>query len=235
MIIYLRNYFRNKTLNLTVKSIRHFIPDADIRCLCFYDNHESEYNSLDKIENVNHIFYEKTQLKNNTDTNPETNNNEITSGSPGKRNLQIFTEGYNSIFNKVRGVDEKVLLLAEDHFFTTGETLRILSQSNYDLAYAQFGTGIRENKNKKGSYYPNASILSFVPNSIEHLFPLPMTVRNDNDWGGAIESHLRSCLIDKIENKLLIRTRQHHNYHGDGVLTNNYKVIEKMLKESKIL
>jgi len=235
MIIYLRNYFRNKTLNLTVKSIRHFIPNADIRCLCFYDDHESEYNSFDIIENVNHIFFQKTELKNDTNVNPETDNNEITSGSPGKRNLQIFTEGYNSIFEKVRGLNEKVLLLAEDHFFTTGETLKILTQSEYDLAYAQFGTGVRKNKNEKGSYYTNASILSFVHNKVEHLLPLPMSVSSANGCGGAIESHLRYCIIDNIENKLLIKTRHHYNYHGDVTLTNNYKTIEKMMRESGII
>lgn len=232
MIIYIRNYFRNKTLNLTVKSIRHFMPDVEINCICFYDNFISEYDNFEKITGVNNILYKKTLYPNTTKLPTESSNCEATSGSLGSRNRVIFTEGYNVIFEEIREIDDKVLLLTEDHFFTTGITLNELTNKTFTLAYAPFGK-------ERAPYWPNASIICIMPKKIQHLFPLSyLHIKDKNDnWSHAIEGHLKKSLIDHISSEKLhiISTRNHHDYKGDGLLTNNYVNIKKSLKEHNII
>mgnify|MGYP001419492784 FL=1 len=238
MIIYFRNYFRNKTLNLTVKSVRYFMPNAEINCVCFYDKDVSEYDNFEKICGVDNIIYKKTSYPNDTNISPEISNNQKTSGSLGSRNLKIFTEGYNTIFSEVKNRDEKVLLLTEDHFFTNGKTLKELLNSDFSLAYARFGKGVHTIK-QNDRFLPNASIICFLPKKIKHLFPLNLvTTKNSKDpWSNAIEYHLKKILIDRVKlNELhIISTRNHANYMGDGLLTNDYLDIENRLKNCDII
>lgn len=243
MIIYFRNYFKNKTLNLTVKSVRYFMPNAEINCVCFYDKDVSEYDNFEKISGVDNIIYKKTSYPNDTnlpsEMSPELSKNQKTSGSMSSRNLKIFTEGYNTIFNEIKNRDEKVLLLTEDHFFTNGETLKELFNSDFSLAYARFGKGVHTIK-QNDRFLPNACIICFLPKKVEHLFPLSLdAIKFDpkDPWAGAIEIHLKKTLIDRVKlNELhIISTRNHANYMGDGLLTNDYLDIENRLKNCGII
>lgn len=219
MIIFFRNFFRNKTLNLSIKSVRHFLPEADIRCVSFYELTEAEYSNQPPLEGINKHYFCKTQVPNTTTKTPETDSRQATSGQGHAKNGAIFREGYNFIYSKVEDYTGKVLMLAEDVFFTTGETLKELEAKDFNVAYAIW--------NSHSS--ANGSILCINPKEVAHLFPLA-----GSNEPGPVEHMLSTLLIEKASKVHIISTHKNVNYK-DGKYTNNLKEIEECLQKADII
>lgn len=222
MIIAFRNFFRNKTVNLTARSIRHFMPDAKIYCVSFYKYDPSEYDSqeplLDFIEEVRVA----TQYVNSTGKPTDHTDTTQTSGYANPDNSKYFAEGYNQIWKVLRGTDDKVLMLAEDHFFTTGATLKELEEHQYSLAYAPW--------DHPSELDANASIICMNLAHLDALFPIP-------EEGHMIEHRIWESIVNRVneEYRYKIKNRRRINYFGDGMYTNSSEEIENELRKANIL
>ncbi len=211
MKIVLKNFFRNNICNLTIASIQHFRPDADIYCLCQYKEKAVEYDGLEPLNlPFFKIFYAKSKYTN------------LGASVANKYNNLFFTEGYNQIFDFIQreheNKDEKILMLAEDHFFTNGNTLTELEGTDCDVAFAGWGSGA------------NGSILYVNPVNTKHLFPMPE--RHDS-----IEHTLMADFINRVpkERRHQLTTRNELDYRGDGLYSNNYDEIKAEMTKAGIL
>lgn len=130
-----------------------------------------------------------------------------------------FQKGNNFIYEEFKNHDGVITMLAEDHFFTSGQTIRELSSENYDLAIAPWHDEM------------NGSIIGIRPSAMGGIFPISESSRNP------VERSLKNNLMNKIsDNKTLrLSTRKELNYMGDGFYTNNADEIEKALKENQII
>jgi len=204
LTVVFKNFFRNRCVNLTTQSIKHFIPNAKFFCLCLYKHDKSEYDNQEPLNMQ--CFYRQTKYHG------------FGPGAANPKNNCFFSEGYNFIFEEFQSYEEKVLMLAEDHFFTTGQTLKEVIDGNYDFAYADWNGGI------------NGSILCIVPTKTKHCFPLSETADRN------VEVVLKDSFLAKIPKKMLLSTRgPETNYHGDGIYTNSDVEIEQELKKAGIL
>ncbi len=215
MKIFLKNFFRNNICNLTIASIRHFRPDADIYCLCQYKEKASEYDALEPLNlPLFKIFYRQSKYTN------------LGPSKANQYNNLFFTEGYNQIFDFVQkeheNKNESMLLLAEDHFFTTGNTLNELDNIDCDVAYGSWDA-----ENSSGA---NGSILYFLPEVAKYFFPI-------HEQHTTIEKSLKDSFIRKFNEKRAhrITTRNELNYGGDGKYSNDYEEIKGELIKAGIL
>ena len=221
MIVCFRNFFRNKMVNLSAKSVRHFLPEAEIYCFSLYKESESDYNSQEPLLDYITEFKFKTKYINSVNSNQDGAPGE-TSGYGHPDNGKYFTEGYNLIFNKFKDLNAKVLILAEDHFFTTGKVLSEIVNEDYDIAIAS----------SWDEYGANGSILCINPSKVKHAFPLPETnpLLGNNQ---CIERLLHLGLTVRIKEKRVYRfkNRKWIDYCGDGIYTNSSKeMIEELTK-----
>lgn len=208
-------------VNLTARSVLFFIPKAKIICTSFYKHDINEYDQMEPLlpSIENHFF--KTKYINPTNKPHDHIDSTKTSGWANSDNCHFFTEGYNCAFELVKETDEKVLLLAEDHFFTTGKVLNELQQNDFSVAYAPW-----DNETDA-----NASILCIRPHRVKHLFPI------SESPGLMIEHRLRDELISKVDQSELYKIihRRRINYFGDGFYTNSSYDIRNALIESAII
>lgn len=217
MIVVFRNFFRNKMVNLTAKSIQHFIRGAEFHCVSFYKESPDEYKSQEPL--LPHIkeTLVKTKFVSGNDIQDHEDNSK-TSGFQNADNVKYFAEGYNHIIEMFKDTNEKVLILGEDHFFTTGMVLSELYFNDFNLAYAPWDSDDDA----------NASIICLRPAAVKHLFPIP-------EYGAPIERHLRDHLVSKTNNRYKIQRRKHINYFGDGKYTNSSAEMERELKKARII
>jgi len=224
MIVFFKDYKRTDRTYLSVQSVRHLFPNIDIRCLFLYDNDISEYiQYMPKFLELGvSIYFDKKKW-----------NFGNTSAAGSTLNGFYFTEGINKIQALTREY-EKVLILDEDSFFTSGETIRFLLDNTFDLACGDwpappwppiaYAT--------RPSYEVNACTLAINPKKLNHLFPI--LERNES-----IEILLGHELYDKtkqIENSIILElpTRKYTDYCGDGLHTNNVIEIEAELNRVNI-
>lgn len=217
MIVVFRNFFRNKMVNLTAKSVKHFIPDAELYCVSYYKNDPSEYDDQEPLDKDIQQFLIRTKYVNEGAIHDHEDSTK-TSGYQNADNVKYFVEGYNDIIKLFTDVVEKVLILGEDHYFTTGAVLNELQNNDFHLAYAPWDT---DND-------ANGSILCVRPARVKHLFPIP-------ERGPCIEAHLRDQLVLRVPNSYAIKNRKHANYFGDGKYTNSSVEIEQELKKANII
>lgn len=219
MIIAFRNFKRNKMVNLTATSIRHFMPEVRIYCFTFFKDKLDEQEPL-----LPYITEYKIKTKYNSSKEIHDHiDPSKTSGFANPDNGLYFCEGYNTIFDRFKNHSEKVIMLAEDHYTTTGKFLKELNENDWDVAFA---SGFSEESNV------NASIVGIVPSKVKHIFPLPETNKVP------IETTLTKYLIKKVKNKSKVyqlKSRNWIDYCGDGKYTNSSEIIEKDLKEHGIL
>ena len=221
MIIAFRNFFRNRMVNLTATSVRYFHPTADIHCFSFYKNSEDDYKYTEPLYPWIQQTYIKTKYVGTKSSVQDSVHVDLTNGYGNHENGCYFNEGFNHIFNVFQNYNDKVLILAEDHFFTTGATLREIQEKDFDVCYANADQHILE---------ANASILAIVPTRVKHLFPLPEKPQR-------VENLLMESLTSKIPGDRLHRlsTRNWIDYMGDGVYTNGSDIIARSLKEVGII
>lgn len=205
MIIVLKNFKRNSLCNLTSKSIKHFLPDADIRVLCMFKDTFLEYEKIEALI-VPTVYYRRSRY---TDLGPSVAN---------QFNNLFFSEGYNYIWEMFHDYNGKLLMLAEDHFFTTGETLFELMNTNFDLAYAPWGAGV------------NGSILCFNPFNVRQAFPIP-------EDRTTVEHTFMNWINNKCSGLKVhrISTRDCLDYRGDGLYSNDESEIRSALLKASIL
>jgi len=212
MIVAYKNYKRTERALLSIASVKHFMPHADIHCLFLFD--ESPEEMAPEVELVKDAGASVHFAKNKHRLGP---------AAFSKNNGFYFSE-YLNYFSAIFKGESKVLAMDEDNYFTTGETLRWIDQSNFDLAWAKWdcpdGLGV------------NASIVGLNFQTLSSLFPLSERLEY-------IEMLLKRELYDRA---LLmgatikeIPTRNCKNYFGDGSWTNNISVMKKNLLDAKII
>lgn len=211
MKVVIKNFFRNSIANLTIRSVRHFMPDAEFYSLNLYKKAANEYDSqptLDvKAENI--ILHPSKYV----DLGPSVGN---------KWNNLFFSEPYNLIYQHFKNSDEKILMIAEDHFFTNGLTLKELQEKDFDVAYAQwngYSAGVLH------THGVNGSILCVNPKRVAAMFPI-------SEEKTSVEHVLRAA-IDKIEKSRqhALSTRYGADYKGDGFYSNTEEEISEALKK----
>lgn len=205
-------------VNLTAQTVKHFIPSATFHCVSFFKKNSSEYDHQEPLLNyISNEFIQTAYV--NPENKPHDHiDNKMTSGFENKDNVKYFTEGYNYFFRQFKDLDEKILILSEDHFFTSGKTLEEITTNEFDVAYGPWD--LEDDA--------NGAILCLNFAKVGHLFPLPET-------GPSIEQHLRLNLIQKASKPYKITTRKHINYHGDGVYTNSSETIKEEIQKAGIL
>lgn len=206
LVVCFKNFFRNRHVNLTAKSIRHFVPNAKLFCLCLYKHDKSEYDSQEPLNMQ--CFYRQTKYHG------------FGPGAANPKNNCFFSEGYNFIYEYFKDFEDKILMLAEDHFFTTGATLNEVVEYDYDAAYGSW----------RGDTLVNGSILAIKPKKVSNFFPLDETdARN-------IEDNLYKCFLAGVKQKAQLSTRGPEiDYHGDGIYTNDADIIEEELRKAGII
>lgn len=203
MIVCIKNYFRNEMCNLTIKSIRHFYPDTEIHVVCLYKDSVAEYDAQPALEvDADKVYYRQSKYH-----------------GPRSKNNVWFSEGYNIAFDMFKSLDDKFLLLCEDHFFTTGATLKAIHETDFIFAAAPWNTGY------------NGSILAMVPSKVAHAFPIPER-----------EQEVEAVFNDQFKSKLgeahiwsLGNYRHEADYKGDGMYTNDVNEIRAKLVEAGIV
>ena len=218
MKVAFRNFFRNRAVNLTMKSVRYFLPDAEFYCVSFFKNSESEYDKEEPLYPCIKNTCTQTASVQAAGAPADHVNDRKTSGYGNRMNGLIFSEGYNAIYNLFEGSEEKVLVLAEDHLFTSGVVLKELVENDFDVALAPWDHGF------------NGSILCMRPAKLSHIFPI-------TDHDGRIEYVLSRNFQEKVpaERQYLIKNRRALNYFGDGFYTNSSEkinqAVEKLYKD----
>lgn len=213
MIFCIKNFHKNVNSSLTAKSIRHFCSHKIYLINVYKD-------TIDRDGLDTSLFDEIFDFKAQYDFGPGF-------GSPA--NGYYFTEGINLAFNLFKEIDEKIVILDEDHFFTNGNTIRELESNEYDYAWAHWASPDPHPNDV------NAAIVSFRPNKVKDLFPLPERMQY-------VEILIRTELLEKIPSDLVtykIYNRDYKEYgaeyRGDGCFTNDANIIRQQLKINGII
>lgn len=219
MIVFYKNYKRTERVLLSIQSVKHLFPQLEIYCLFLYDSDKSEYDEFIHKFNklgVKLFFDVKTYNFGNLGAEGSTNNG------------FYFTEGVNKM-QKIcfdLDVNDKVLLLDEDHFFTTGKTINYLLNSEFDLAVGRWPAPTSIIYHKRPSFEPNASIICINPITLAEFFP----IQAKREY---VEILFGFELVEKslINGKRVIEipTRNYTDFGGDGIHTNNIDDIKKEL------
>jgi hypothetical protein len=223
MIVAFKNFKRNKMVNLTATSIRHFLPDIKIYCITLYkQDYSIEYINQEPLHNYIEEVRSPTKYISPIDIHDSTQYG-TTSGFANPCNGMYFCEGYNLIYSLFKDINEPVLILGEDHFFTSGQTLYELMAFDYDVAYGDWDSW-------PGHLRANGSILCIVPSKVKDIFPIPEVV-------GSVEDQVGSFILQHIhEDKLhKLSTRKALNYYNDGCYTNSSEEMINKMKGVGIL
>lgn len=225
MKVIFRNFFRNTMVNVTAQSVKHFIPDAEFHCITFYKENADEYQHAEPLHDWIKEYKMKTKYVHKTDR-PTDSDNIVTSGYANPDNVLFFTEWYNICYYMFRDVEEKILFLGEDHYFTTGQTLKELVENDFDVAYAEW------DKPHVCWFEANASIMCFRPAKVAAGFPIP-----EIKTGEIIETIMGRHLLYNTPRDRIYRltTRSGIDYRGDGSYTNSSTFIREELKRVGIL
>ena len=227
MIVFFKNYKRTDRVLLSIQSVRFLFPDIDIRCLNLYDESADEYlyeceSDLELLKKLNIKLYFDKKKYNFGDTSAE--------GS--SYNGYYFTEGINKIQAITKDYD-KVLIIDEDSFFTTGDTIKFLLSNPFDLACCHWpAPPDMLTYTERPQFEMNASILAINPKRINQFFP----IIEKKEY---VEILLGHELFDKVRNMedsivLEIPTRRYDDYCGDGLHTNDIRIIKEELTKANI-
>lgn len=215
MIIFFKNFKRTERTLLSIQSVRHLFPNIEIYCLNLFLESEDEYaEHLELFKEFNvKLFFDKKKY------------NFESSGAGSINNGFYFTEGINKMYNLTKD-KEKVLMLDEDSFFTTGETIKFLLNNDFDFAYGTWPSPMPNNFEQI-----NGSIVGINCLKLANLFPIPEKEEYIENLLGA---ELHNKCIESGLNTLLIPTRLYINYGGDGTHTNNIDEIKLELSKANI-
>jgi len=201
-------------VNLTMKSVRYFLPDAEFYCVSFFKNSKSEYDKEEPLDPCIKNTYLQTGYVVNEGAPTDHVDDRKTSGYANRNNGVVFAEGYNAIYNLFKGSEEKVLILAEDHLFTSGAVLKELVENDFGVALARWDYGY------------NGSILAFRPSKVASVLPIDLKKP---------QPHVEALLIGTFGTETsghqlgiyVMKNRYYDNYFGDGFYTNSSEKIKK--------
>jgi hypothetical protein len=145
-------------------------------------------------------------------------------------NGYYFTEGINKIQSLTKN-EKKVLIIDEDTFFTTGETIKFLLNNDFDLACSYWQAPEPIIYKCRSKFEVNGSIICINSKKLNGLFPII-------EQAEYIETLLGYELYDKcidLEFKVIeIATRHGQNFFGDGCWTNDIEKIKEELTKANI-
>ena len=223
LIVVFKNFMRNRMVNLSALSVRHFLPNAEIYCLTLYKQSMDEYTNQDPLDDYIEEWTAQTRWNSGIDIHDHIENGKC-SGYGNLLNGCFFTEGYNLIFDRFKDVSEKVLMLNEDHYFTTGKTLQEAVDIEWDVAWAGWDD---ENIN-----CANASIIGVNPVTTAPFFPMV-------EQPGQVEYHIGQQFAKQIREAglkdHLFSTRRSINYFGDGRCVNSSVLMRSHMEAAGIL
>ncbi len=217
-----KNFRRSNFLPLTMASIKHFYPDTDFHAINLCKEGPEEYSGFPEVNGLNQ-WYAKTMYVNDLSNIYD---GKDTSGYANVDNTYYFLEGYNLIYEKFRNLESKLLILAEDHFFTNGATLKEIVENDFDLAYARWDSS---------STAANASIVCLRPSCCSSIFPLKEPERKYPGVEDYLSHNLIAPAISLGLKIHVISTRKNTDYSNDGFYTNSSREIATALKEAGIL
>lgn len=220
MIIVYKNFFRNRMVNLSKRSVQHFLPNAKFFCISLYKQEPNEYSKHEPLDKDILVTYKPTKWVVTNNKPLDHIDDSKTAGYALPDNARLFSEGLNLVYEEFKHSNEKVLMLAEDHFFTTGATLKELQDNEFDWAYGNWDSDTDV----------NGSIICFRPQSLSHILPIP-------DGSGMVETHLQNTVTLRVDpdRRHRISTRNKLDYGGDGIYTNSSETMIRMLTEAGIL
>jgi len=240
VIICFRNFYRNKMVNLSARSIKYFMPDVKIYCLSFYKESMSEYDRQEPLLPYIEQFTAQTKYVNKYNKVLDSVDNK-TSGFNADDNGAYFTEGYNIIFEHFKKdyPDEVILMLAEDHYFTTGQTLKEIVETTgkWAICYGDADSA------KAGYLRGNGSILGIVPRKVAHLFPITEFLNTTIEWmvGNLLLRQLPEDKIHCLSTRTWVTNSAEGDnngwpdYGGDGLYTNSSEVMIEHLTKAGII
>lgn len=216
-----KNYKKSDEAFLSMRSLRHFLPYADLFCLCLYDESESEYDSLvGEMQSLNaKPLFSKKSHRDKGDS--------------------LADEGYHVIeyVNKIQSLfpnRDRVVILDETNYFMTGETLRTLMDNPWDLCY-----GFTFANNLSHQYIPRLPKQTMSHKTIainmakfRHLFPLPEVPEDPKIILGYYLIETAREMKSKI---IELRTRNHLYWEGDGTWTENIGEMRGNLMKAGII
>jgi hypothetical protein len=228
MIVFFKNYKRTDRVLLSIQSIRFLFPDIDIRCLNLYDISADEYlyechNELSLLKKLNvRLYYDKKKW-----------NFGDSSATGSNFNGYYFTEGINKI-QAIAKDFEKVLMLDEDSFFTTGDTINFLLNNPFDLACCYWPAPPEPplTYTERPQFEMNASILAINPKATNQFFP----IIEKQEFVEVLLGHELFHKIRSMEGSIVLEipTRRYDDYCGDGLHTNDIEIIKEELTKANI-
>jgi hypothetical protein len=219
MKVFFKNYKRTDRTLLSIQSVRFLFPDIQICCLNLYDTSPDEY------------YYDIPNFKKwNVDLYFDKKKWNFGVGAYSTYNGYYFTEGINKI-QALTKEDEKVLIIDEDTFFTTGETIKFLLNNEFDLACSYWGCPDPVIYDRRPKLEINGSIVCINSKKLNNLFPII-------EQAEYIEILLGHELYEKcidLDFKVVdIPTRHGWNFFGDGCWTNDIDTIKAELEKANI-
>lgn len=221
-VFVIKNFKRTRDCILTIKSIRHFC-DNEIHVLNLFNQ------SIDEYKNSRELVYNKKLIEMGVVEHFWKTKYECGPGANSPANGLYYSEGINYCFEMFKDQNKKVIFLDENHFFTTGETIKFLLNNDYDFAYGTWGNPtIGSNED---DLMPNCSLLGVNFFNLRYLFPVKELIM-------FCEPLISSEVLTKISDTsriIKIPTRASLNYFGDGFHTNDYYDMYFALKKSGII
>ena len=223
-IFIIKNFKRTKDCILTIKSIRHFC-DNEISVLHLFNESIDEYKVSSELS-LNEELMDMGVIQHFGKTKyvfpPGP-------GDSGPAKGLYYSEALNYCSEIFKGLNKKIIILDENHFFTSGETIKFLLNNDYDFAYGTWGNPyLLDDRNEK---MPTCSLLGINFLNLKHLFPI-------QEQFMFCEPLINQEILTKITDKsriFKIPTRVHNNYCGDGFHTNDYDQIYDALQKSGIV
>jgi len=227
-IFIIKNFKRTKDCILTIKSIRHFCNN-EINVLHLFNESIDEYKVSSELS-LNEEIMDMGVIQHFGKTKYNNITLQISvPGNPGPANGLYYSEALNYCFAMFKQQNKKVILLDENHFFTSGETIKFLLNNDYDFAYGTWGNPFHYDRDENDM--PNCSLLGINFFNLKHLFPIQERFM-------FCEPLINQEILTKITDKsriFKIPTRVHHNYCGDGFYTNDYDQMYDALQKSGIV
>ena len=223
-IFIIKNFKRTKDCILTIKSIRHFC-DNEISVLHLFNESIDEYKVSSELS-LNEELMDMGVIQHFGKTKyvfpPGP-------GDSGPAKGLYYSEALNYCSEIFKGLNKKIIILDENHFFTSGETIKFLLNNDYDFAYGTWGNPyLLDDRNEK---MPNCSLLGINFLNLKHLFPI-------QEQFMFCEPLINQEILTKITDKsriFKIPTRVLNNYCGDGFYTNDYDQMYDALQKSGIV
>jgi len=227
-IFIIKNFKRTKDCILTIKSIRHFCNN-EINVLHLFNESIDEYKVSSELS-LNEEIMDMGVIQHFGKTKYNNITLQISvPGNPGPANGLYYSEALNYCFAMFKQQNKKVILLDENHFFTSGETIKFLLNNDYDFAYGTWGNPFHYDRDE--NIMPNCSLLGINFFNLKHLFPIQERFM-------FCEPLINQEILTKITDKsriFKIPTRVHNNYCGDGFYTNDYDQMYDALQKSGIV